>query len=322
MRGVAIMKPGGPEVLEIVERPAPAPGPTEVQIRVAFAGVNRPDIVQRKGSYPPPPGASDLPGLEVSGVVSACGERVSRWHVGDRVCALLPGGGYAELTVADEEHCLPIPEGLSLTDAAALPETLFTVWSNVFARARLAAGETLLVHGGAGGIGTTAIMLGKAIGARVVATAGDDDKVAYCRRVGADDAINYKTERFEEKVRADVILDVVGAPYLGRNLTALNQGGRLTIIGLQGGNLGEIDLRTVLNRHLTITASTLRPRSKEEKARLAREVERHVWPLITSGAFRPHVELVLPLARAGDAHAAMESSTHKGKIVLSMEGAL
>lgn len=323
MRAIEIREPGGPGVLCLTQRPDPKPGPTEVLIRVHFAGVNRPDVLQRKGEYAPPPGASDIPGLEVSGIVEAAGAAVSRWRTGDKICALLAGGGYAELALADETHCLPAPASLSMAEAAALPETVFTVWSNVFERGRLARGEVLLVHGGAGGIGTTAIQLAKAFGARVLATAGSAENLEFCRDIGADAVINYKVGAFDEQVReltggkgVDVILDIVGAPYLQKNLAALAPGGRLSIIGMQGGHTGEVDLRPVLKRHLTITASTLRPRSLEEKARLAREVEAHVWPLIAAGRFKPRVERVVPLAAATKAHEAMEAADHKGKIVL------
>lgn len=319
MRAIAIREPGPPDVLTLVERPVPVPAPAEILVRVHAAGVNKPDLLQRKGGYPPPPGASDLPGLEIAGVVSACGAAVKRWKVGDRVAALLGGGGYAEYAVADEEHALPVPETLTMTEAAALPETVFTVWANVFERGRLVTGETLLVHGGSGGIGSTAIQLGKLFGATVAATAGSDERAAFCRKIGADTALNYRTSAFEEIVSADVILDVVGAPYLAKNLKALKQGGRLVIIGLQGGYESAVDLRGVLMRHLTITASTLRPRPKAEKARLARAVETAVWPLVAARKFVPQVDKVLPLALAAEAHRMLEASAHLGKVVLDCQ---
>ena len=325
MRAIAIREPGGPEVLQLVQRPVPTPAAGEVLIKVAFAGVNRPDVHQRNGGYPPPAGASDLPGLEVSGHVVARGEAASRWSIGAPVCALLAGGGYAEFAVADERHCLAVPEGLSLQAAAALPETVFTVWANVFERGRLAAGETLLVQGGTSGIGTTAIHLAKLFGARVLATAGSPAKTAFCRSIGADGAIDYRAERFETRTLeltagkgVDVILDIVGAPYLDRHLQCLAQGGRLVIIGLQGGSEGPVDLRRVLGRHLTITASTLRPRSADEKARLAREVAAQVWPFVADGRLRPCLDRLFPLAAAAAAHTRLETGDHIGKVTLEV----
>jgi putative PIG3 family NAD(P)H quinone oxidoreductase len=325
MLAIAIREPGGPEVLVPVERPLPEPGPGELRIRVSHAGVNRPDILQRRGGYPPPAGASDLPGLEVAGVVDALGAGTSRWRIGDAVCALLPGGGYAQSAVADAGACLPVPPSLPPAEAAALPETVFTVWANVFERGRLAPGETLLVHGGAGGIGMTATILGKLFGARVLATAGGAAKTAFCRRLGADAAIDYRAEDFAARVAeltggkgADVILDIVGAPYMEKNLRALAHGGRLVVLAMLGGHAAAVDLRQVLTRHLTITASTLRPRPRAEKARLAREVERHVWPFVASGRVRPVIDRVLPLGAAAEAHRLMEASAHAGKIVLAV----
>lgn len=325
MTAVGIRQPGGPEVLEVILRPIPSPGPGEVLIATRFAGINRPDLLQRKGGYPPPPGASDLPGLEVAGVIAALGSDVKKWRLGDQVCALVPGGGYAQFTLADADHCLPVPQGLSLLEASSLPETTFTVWANVVESGRLQRGETILVHGGSGGIGSTAIQLAKQLGATVIATAGSSEKVRYCEKIGADVAINYHLEAFDEIVKratkgrgVDVILDIIGAPYLEKNLRSLAQGGRLVVIGLQGGHQGDIDLRLVLARHLTITASTLRPRTKSEKARLALAIEESVWPLFASGALRTHVDKVFPLENAADAHRYLESGEHLGKVVLAV----
>ena len=322
MKAVEISQPGGPEVLHLVERPGPRPGPGEILVRVAAAGVNRPDVMQRQGKYPPPPGASDIPGLEIAGVIEdANGSR--RWRDGDRVCALVSGGGYAEACVVPEPQALPIPSGLTLVEAAAVPETFLTVWTNVFERARLAAGETLLVHGGTSGIGTTAIQLARARGSRVIATAGSDEKVRACLEIGADAAINYRTEDFVARTLAltggrgaDVVLDMVAGDYIPRNLEALALEGRLVVIGLQGGAKAQVNFVTILQRRLTITGSTLRARSIEEKGRLAREVERHVWPLLTSGAVKPLIHATFPLDRAAEAHRMLEAGTHVGKIVL------
>lgn len=287
------------------------------------AGVNRPDIMQRLGKYPPPPGASDLPGLEVSGeIVEVSG--AGRWKVGDRVCALVAGGGYAEYCAAPAPQCLPIPGDLEEIQAAAVPETFFTVWTNVFQRGRLDAGETILVHGGTSGIGTTAIQLARAFGATVLATAGSEDKCAACRALGASVAINYKTEDFVAAVRAatqgrgvDVILDIVGGDYMPRNIECLAMDGRLVQIGLIGGSRAQVDLRAVLQRRLTLTGSTLRPRSVEDKGALARELEARVWPLLSSGVVRPIVNAIFPLREAADAHRMLESGDFIGKIVLT-----
>ncbi len=326
MPAVHITAPGGPDMLALTSLPVPRPGPGEVLIDVQFAGINRPDVLQRQGAYPPPPGASPLPGLEVSGTIAACGPGADRWHPGDQVCALLPGGGYARYAVTPAGHCLPVPASITMREAAALPETVFTVWSNVFERARLVAGETLVVHGGTSGIGTTAILLAKAMGAKVIATVGSDEKRDFCLKLGADGAVNYKTDdfaaevqRLTEKRGADVILDMVGAPYLERNLKSLTHGGRLTIIALQGGSQGPVDLRRILTHHLTITASTLRPRSVDEKTRLARAVEEHVWPLVASGRLHPVLDSLYPMSQAAAAHRRMESGDHRGKIVLAMQ---
>ncbi len=323
MRAIEITSPGGPEVLTVVERPDPAPGPGELLIRVAAAGVNRPDVMQRLGRYPPPRGASDIPGLEVAGTVAALGAGVDHWAVGDRVCALVAGGGYATLCVAPAPQCLPIPRGVDDVSAAAIPETFFTVWSNVFERGHLRAGESVLVHGGTSGIGTTAIQLSAARGARVFATAGSPEKCAACERIGAKRAINYRDEDFVEVVMnatggrgVDLILDIVGGDYVARNLAALAMDGRLVQIGLMGGNAAPVDFRMVLGRRLTITGSTLRPRSVKEKGAIAAALRAEVWPLVEQGRVRPVIFRTFPLIQAPDAHRLMESSEHIGKIVL------
>ena len=308
----------------MVERPDPKPGPGEVLIDVTAAGVNRPDVVQRMGSYPPPPGASDIPGLEVSGLVAAVGPGVDGWTAGDRVCALVAGGGYASRCVAPAPQCLPVPAALDLTAAAAVPETFFTVWSNVFDRGALRAGETALFHGGTSGIGTTAIQLAASRGATVVATAGSDEKCAACRALGAALAINYRTTDFAEAALAftgrrgvDLVLDFMGGSYVSRNLSILATDGRLVQIGLQDGDpVAAVDLRRVLGRRLTITGSLLRPRSVAEKGQIAAALRREVWPLLESGQVKPLIGATFPLADAGAAHRLMESSTHIGKIVL------
>jgi len=325
MIGVEISRPGGPEVLTAVERPDPAPGTGEVLIRVAAAGVNRPDVMQRRGSYPPPPGASDLPGLEVAGEITAVGDGVREWKVGDRVCALVAGGGYAALCVAPAPQCLPIPPGLDFVSAAAIPETFFTVWTNVFERGRLQSGEDALFHGGSSGIGTTAIQLARARGARVFVTAGSDEKCRACEAIGAAHAINYKTRDFVEAIReltnsrgVDLILDIIAGSYVARNLSALAVDGRLVQIGLQSGEpTVSIDLWRVLSRRLTLTGSTLRSRSVEEKGHIAAALRREVWPLVESGAVKPIVYKTFPLPEAAAAHRLMESSDHIGKIVLT-----
>jgi putative PIG3 family NAD(P)H quinone oxidoreductase len=322
---VEIAHPGPPEVLTLVERPDPRPGPGEVLIRVAAAGVNRPDVMQRKGLYPPPPGASDLPGLEVAGTVAAVGPGVTGWLAGDHVCALVAGGGYATLCVAPAPQCLPVPRGMDLTTAAAIPETFFTVWTNVFDRGRLRSGEWALVHGGSSGIGTTAIQLAAARGALVVATAGSDEKCRVCESLGAQRAINYRRESFRDVIRqltsdrgVDLVLDIVGGHYFADNLMVLATDGRLVQIGLMDGErLAQIDLARVLGRRLTITGSTLRPRSVEEKGAIAVALKREVWPLLEKGVVRPRIHATFPLAQAAQAHALMESSGHVGKIVLT-----
>ena len=323
MIAVEIAGPGGPEVLRAVERPVPSLRDGEVLIRVEAAGVNRPDVMQRLGKYPPPAGASDIPGLEVAGTIAALGPAVTRWKVGDRVCALVAGGGYAQFCAAPAPQCLPIPGSLTATAAAAVPETFFTVWTNLFQRAGLREGEHVLVHGGTSGIGTTAIQLARAFGAVVYATAGSPDKCDACARLGAAVAINYRTEDFVTVIRertggrgVDVILDIIGGEYLQRNVDCLALNGRLVQIGLIGGARAQINLTAILQRRLTVTGSTLRARSVEEKGALAREVEAHVWPLLASGAVTPVIDRVFPLARAADAHRAIEAGDHIGKIVL------
>ena len=321
---VEISRPGPPEVLKAVERPDPVPGPGDILIAVEAAGINRPDVMQRRGHYPPPPGASDLPGLEVAGTVAAVGEGVVGWRVGDPVCALVAGGGYATRCVAPAPQCLPIPAPLDMVHAAAVPETFFTVWTNVFDRGRLQAGESALFHGGSSGIGTTAIQLAAARGARVFATAGSDEKCRACEALGAERCINYTREDFVAAVLAltggrgvDLVLDMVGGDYVARNLAVLATEGRLVQIGLMGGEAAPLDFRRILVKRLTVTGSTLRPRSVEEKGRIAAALRREVWPLIEAGRVRPQVFRTFPLAEAAAAHALMESSAHIGKIVLT-----
>lgn len=325
MIAIEIPAPGGPEVLTAAERPIPEPGVGEVLIRVAAAGVNRPDVMQRRGHYPPPPGASDIPGLEVAGTVEHVGTGVGEWRGGDRVCALVTGGGYAEYCVAPAVQCLPVPEGLDEVAAAAIPETFFTVWTNVFERGRLQPGETALFHGGSSGIGTTAIQLAAARGSRVFATAGTDEKCRACERLGAERAINYRSGDFVEAIKTltggrgvDLVLDIVGGDYLDRNLRSLAVDGRLVQIGVMGGSEATIDLRRVLGRRLTVTGSTLRPRSVEEKGAIADALRREVWPLLDEGRVKPIVYRTFPLTRASEAHRLMESSEHVGKIVLTV----
>jgi putative PIG3 family NAD(P)H quinone oxidoreductase len=323
MIAIEISTPGAPDVLKPVERPDPKPGRGEVLIRVAGAGVNRPDVMQRRGLYPPPPGASDLPGLEVSGTIEVVGDGVTEWRTGDRVCALVSGGGYAALCVAPAPQCLPVPASVDLVDAAAIPETFCTVWTNVFERGRLQAGELALFHGGSSGIGTTAIQLAAARSARVLVTAGSDEKCRACEALGAGRAINYKTEDFVAVVKdvtkgrgVDLILDIVAGDYIARDLQALAIDGRLVIIGLQGGETATLDMRRILGRRLTVTGSTLRPRSVEEKGAIITALRKEVWPLLESRKVRPIVYRRLPLTDAAAAHRLMESSEHVGKIVL------
>lgn len=323
MRAVEITQPGGPEVLVPTTRPVPQPAAGEVLIKVEVAGVNRPDVVQRQGLYPPPPGASDLPGLEVSGTIAALGDGVTGWQVGDRVCALLGGGGYADYATAPAGQVLPVPDGLDMVQAAALPETVFTVWTNVVERAGLTAGESFLVHGGTSGIGTIAIQLAKALGATIFATAGGADKVEACRSLGADHAIDYKTQDFVSVVKeatgskgVNVVLDMVGGDYLPRNIDCLALEGRHVSIAFLRGPKVELNLMPVMLKRLTLTGSTLRARTTAQKAALAATVREKVWPLVTGGQVRPVIAKIFPLEAAADAHRLMESSTHIGKIML------
>jgi NADPH2:quinone reductase len=325
MMVVEIAAAGGPEQLKLARRPTPRPGRGEVLVRVVAAGVNGLDILQRRGLYPPPPGGSDIPGLEVAGEVVACGNDVLSIEIGDQVAALLSGGGYAAYAVAAAPLCLPIPAGLSVVEAAALPETFFTVWNNLFERSDLNACDTVLVHGGTGGIGTTAIQLATVRGARVFATAGSAEKARACERLGAVRGIDYRNEDFVQVVRqatdgkgVDLILDIIGASYLERNLAAIAPGGRLVVVSLIGGNHTEINLNTVMRKCLTLTGSTLRSRSVAEKAMIADAVRRNVWPLIAAGRVRPPIYTTFPLDRACEAHRLMESSQHIGKIVLTI----
>lgn len=325
MRVVAVSRPGGPEVLRVERRPRPAPGPGEVLIRVAAAGVNRPDCMQRQGIYPPPAGAPEWPGLEVAGHVEAVGDGVEGPAAGEPVCALLAGGGYAEYCTAPAALCLPVPNGVSMAEAAAIPETWFTVWTNLVDGARLQAGETLLVHGGASGIGTAAIRIGAALGARVYVTAGTEEKTEFCRELGAWGAACYRTQDWPQAFRAaaggqgaDVILCMVGAPYLRDNLRSLNTGGRLVLIAALGGAKAELDVRRILMSRLWITGSTLRPRSTGEKAAIARAVRQRLWPLLESGELRPVVQKCFPLEEAAAAHAMMEADLTRGKLVLKV----
>lgn len=322
MRAVEITKAGGPEVLQICERPMPEAGHGDVVIKIAYAGVNRPDALQRAGAYAPPPTASDLPGLEAAGEIVAIGEGVSDWTVGDQVCALLPGGGYAEYVATPAAHCLPVPKGMGLKEAACLPETYFTVFSNVFQRGGLKAGERFLVHGGSSGIGTTAIQLGKLFGARVFTTAGSSEKCAACLALGAERAINYRDEDFVEIVRAeggaDLILDMVGGDYLPRNVKTLANDGRLVQIAFLQGPKVELNFAQLMMRRLTITGSTLRPQSDLAKARIADALREQVWPLLDAGRLGPVMDSEFDLADAANAHTRMESSGHIGKIVLKV----
>jgi len=323
MTAIGFDTPGGPDVLKPQQRPVPQPGPGQVLVHVAVAGVNRPDVLQRMGGYAPPPGASDIPGLEIAGRIVALGEGVSRYEVGDQVCALVAGGGYAEYVVVHEDNALPIPSGLSLEQAGALPETYFTVWTNVFQRGGLKKGESFMVHGGTSGIGTTAIQLAKAFGATVLATAGSDDKCAACRDLGADHAINYRSEDFVTAAKAatggrgvNLILDMVGGDYINRNYDAAAESGRIVQIAFLNGPKAEVNFSRLMMKRLTHTGSTLRPRTIAEKAAIARELEEKVWPLLTEGRCKPVIHARFPLAQAAEAHRLMESNAHIGKIVL------
>ncbi|MDX1781132.1 MAG: NAD(P)H-quinone oxidoreductase [Thalassovita sp.] len=322
MRAVEITEPGGPEVLQLCERPVPEPKPGQVVIKVAYAGVNRPDALQRAGKYAPPPTASDLPGLEASGEIVALGEGVSQWKPGDQVCALLPGGGYSEYVATPAAHCLPIPAGMEMKEAACLCETYYTVWSNVFQRGRLKAGERFLIHGGSSGIGTTAIQLAREFGARVFVTVGKQEKAAACARLGAERTIVYNDEDFVEVMRgeggADLILDMVGGLYIPRNIRALADDGRLVQIAFLQGPKVEVNFVQVMTRRLTITGSTLRPQSDLAKAKIAESLLENVWPLLEAGKIGPVMDSEFDLSDAADAHARMEGSGHIGKIVLKV----
>lgn len=322
MRAIEITEPGGPDVLQMTNRPVPEPGYQEVLIQVAYAGVNRPDALQRAGAYAPPPTASDLPGLEASGVITSIGPGVTGWKLGDEVCALLPGGGYAEYVTTPAAHCLPIPKGMDLKQAACLPETYFTVFSNVFGRGQLVAGDRFLVHGGSSGIGTTAIQLANAFGARVFATAGSEKKCEVCISLGAERAINYRETDFVEILKneggANLILDMVGGAYLPRNVSALADEGRLVQIAFLQGPKVELNFAQIMMRRLTVTGSTLRPQSTLAKARIASDLQEAVWPLLEAGQIAPVMDSEFDLAEAAGAHARMESGSHIGKIVLSI----
>jgi len=323
MIAIEITKPGEPDVLRPAKRPLPRFGDDEVLIEVAAAGVNRPDVLQRRGLYEPPPGTTDIPGLEAAGTIVAVGPGVTRWKAGDRVCALVAGGGYAEYCPAPEGQCLPVPDGFSMIEAACVPETFFTVWTNVFQRGRLQPGETLLVHGGSSGIGTTAIQLAKAFGAKVLATAGNAEKCAACEKLGADRAINYRQEDFVEIIEnatggkgVDVVLDMVGGDYIPRSIKAMATEGRHVSIAFLRGPKVELNVEPVMRKRLTLTGSTLRPRSVAEKSAIGAELREKVWPLLSSGKVKPMIYRTFPLAEAAQAHALMESSEHIGKIAL------
>ena len=324
MNAITIREPGGPEVLSVERRPVPLPGPDEILIRVHAAGVNRPDVAQRKGDYPPPPGVTDVPGLEVAGEVVACGRSVGDFSNGEMVTALVPGGGYAEFCVADQSNALKLPGSLAPLDAAALPETFFTVWSNVFDRGQLSAGETLLVHGGSSGIGTTAIQLGKAFGATVIVTAGSAEKCAFCVDLGADLAVDYNSEDFVAAVKdfsggANVILDMVGGDYVERNFAAAAEDGRIVQIAMIAGSKAQVPLWPLMRKRLTLTGSTLRPRPTAFKAAIAAALKERVWPLLAASAIRPVIDSTFPLADARLAHRRIEDASHIGKIVLTID---
>lgn len=325
MRAIEITKPGGPDVLQMTERARPEPAAGEILIKVAYAGVNRPDALQRAGAYAPPKGASDLPGLEASGEVAAVGAGVSEWQLGDQVCALLPGGGYAEYVTTPAAHALPVPEGMGLREAACLPETFFTVWTNVFMRGGLEAGERFLVHGGSSGIGTTAIQLARAFGARVFTTVGNEEKAEACLALGAERVMNYREEDFVEVLRgeggANLILDMVGGDYIPRNIKALADEGRLVQIAFLSGPKVELNFAQIMMRRLTVTGSTLRPQSDLAKARIAEALREKVWPLIDAGQVKPVMDQEFDFADAAKAHARMEGGAHIGKIVLKVAGA-
>jgi len=327
MKAIVITQPGGPEVLQLVDRPKPAIGPDEVLIKVMAAGINRPDVFQRKGNYPPPAGAPpDIPGLEIAGVVAEVGAAVTHWKTGDKVCALVAGGGYAEYCKAPESQCLPVPSNLNFSEAASLPETFFTVWSNVFDRGGLQPGESLLVHGGSSGIGVTAIQMAKALGSAVYITAGSDDKCSFCEQLGTDKAINYKTADFKQEIKAltngkgvNVILDMIGGDYMPGNIDSLAVEGRLVFINAMNGREVQLDLSKVMAKRLIITGSMLRSREVAFKAAIAKNLEQTIWPLIESGAIKPVIYKIFKAEEATAAHQLMESSAHTGKIVLSFE---
>lgn len=327
MKAIVITSAGGPEVLQIEERPRPIVGATEVLVKVSAAGINRPDVYQRKGSYPPPEGTpKEIPGLEIAGTIAAIGDKVSRWKIGDKVCALVSGGGYAEYCNAPEGQCLPIPGNLSLVDAASLPETFFTVWSNIFDRGKLQSGENLLVHGGSSGIGVAAIQMATALGSNVYVTAGSAEKCKFCEQLGAAKGINYKTEDFPETISqltngkgVNVILDMIGGNYTSGNISSLAEEGRLVLINAMKGKDAKVDLAQVMRKRLIITGSMLRSRETEFKSEIARSLEQHIWPLLASGKIKPIIHAVFPAKEAAKAHALMESSEHVGKIVLSFE---
>ncbi len=320
MKAVIISNPGAPEVLKLMDRPAPKPEANEVLVHVQAAGLNRPDVAQRQGKYPAPPGVpADIPGLEIAGFITACGPEVSRWHPGDKVCALVSGGGYAEYVTVDAGQCLPVPVSMDFVAAAGLPETVFTVWHNVFQRGVLKAGETLLVHGGSSGIGITAIQLAKAFGAKVIVTVGSQEKGEACLQLGADQYINYKEQDFETLLRnsgIDVILDMIGGSYFRKNINLLNSEGRLVYINAMERSDVDLDIWKIMQKRLTITGSTLRARDSGFKIALAAEIEREVWPIISAGAFKPVIYKTFPFSMAAAAHELMESSTHIGKIIL------
>jgi NADPH2:quinone reductase len=325
MTAIGFDAPGGPEVLQPQVLPVPVPGPGQVLVKVAFAGVNRPDVIQRRGLYPPPPGASPIPGLEIAGEVVALGDDIADVMLGQRVCALVSGGGYAEYCLAMADHCLPLPADMPLDQAAALPETLFTVWHNVFERGWAKEGETILVHGGTSGIGTMAIMLGKAFGLTVIVTCGDADKCAAALEIGADHAIDYKATDFVEEVKTitggqgvELVLDMVAGDYVARNLRCMKEDGRHVTIAVQGGMQAELNMAVIMSRRYTLTGSTLRPRSNQFKALLAQEITANAWPLFTSGELRPIMDQAFPLTDAAAAHARMEAGAHIGKIVLQV----
>jgi len=326
VKAIIITQPGGPEVLQIAERPTPAYSADEVLIKVIAAGINRPDVAQRKGHYPPPPGASDIPGLEIAGIVEEAGTNVKRWKKGDKVCALVTGGGYAGYCNVPQGQCLPIPGNLTFIEAASLPETFFTVWSNVFDRGALKRGESLLVHGGSSGIGVAAIQMAKALGSKVYVTAGTDEKCRFCEQLGADKAINYKTEDFAEVIKqinngkgVDVILDMVGGDYTPKNIESLAEDGRLVIINMMMGKDVKVDLGQVMRKRLVITGSTLRSRDVAFKSQIAQNLEKTIWPLLASGKIKAVINKVFPAQQASEAHKLMESSEHAGKIVLSFQ---